>query len=182
MPFYAIWVNFSSGSHYEGDNKNATVGLSFRIGRLYGHLPANGKSICNCGCLMSRKARVSHPLQLRIDFEKQGDFDHCKDIATFYKALQNIISGQVSESVVLGRNIFCYHEKPIRNSILFDTIESEMKSKMSLWSSKTKKIGRTFMPIQVDDLEAKTINEWHDKYQGPIRKSSRFSSSEEQSS
>jgi len=182
MPFYAIWINFSSGSHYEGDKKNANVGLSCRIGRLYGHLPAKGKSVCNCGCMLTRKARVSHPLELRMDFESEQEFDHCKDVGFFYKSLQNILSGQVLDSIQMGRNIFCYHDKSIRITNLFHIIETEMKSKMPLWSSKRTSIAGSFMPIQVDDSEADTINQWHDKYQGPIRKSPRFASSEEISS
>jgi hypothetical protein len=106
--------------------------------------------------------------------ESEQEFDHSRDIGFFYQTLQNLIVGQVSDTVNMGRNIFCYCEKPLSIPNLFRIIEIEMKAKLALWTATKTTTRRTFMPIQVTDEGAMTVNEWLDKHQRPIRKSLRL--------
>jgi hypothetical protein len=184
MPIYCVWMNFSGTcSMLQGEETTQKIGMTFRIGTLHSKLPATGKPVCNCGCILTRKVEIKTPFELCIDFnnvkKNQVVMNYCEDLEDFYNNCRTVLSMYFDDTKDYGRNVFCWKVSKINFKSFFDYLKNDIVRQLHLlnftWdSSKIKSFSSEFVPIQVSDPESHEINEWIQEKTLPQRKSKRL--------
>jgi len=183
MPVYVIWMNFSTGGAYAlGSPTTLEITLDFRIGLLHGKLPALGKSLCNCGCMVTRSSHVTNPQQLKKTFSRIDDgsvFDSQKETHELYQLCHKFLATffPTHETLQFGRNGFCWSLEKVKFSKMFKDISDVIIAKLRQWTAQNLgRIRKENVPILLADDDVHRINEWIDTVtsQQPRRQSMRL--------